>query len=208
MLVLWQRSRLVAPRLPAVGALRLLAPYGGRPPAATSALSRLFCSTAGEGGGDGASDGKGGKGRGSGKVGDSTPSDKAERLTAEGEPASHSDKSAAASSGGQGSGDGTAAPKPPPGALVPIDPSNISTLPPVLIFPFPTRPLFPGVYQPAEVTDEALAKALMAVKVGCADAHDRSALPITELQRGSPTPPWATRLLCTPITLPPAAAAE
>jgi len=49
-------------------------------------------------------------------------------------------------------------------SLVSINPSHISTLPPVLVFPFPTRPLFPGVYQPAEVTDEALAKALMAVK--------------------------------------------
>ena len=49
-------------------------------------------------------------------------------------------------------------------SLMSIDPSNISALPPVLVFPFPTRPLFPGVYQPAEVTNDALAKALLTVK--------------------------------------------
>jgi len=104
-------------------------------------------------------------------VRDATPSDKAERPAAEdaSEPASLTE---GASSVGHSSeevdGASAAAPRPSSGAressLVPLDPSNISTLPPVLIFPFPTRPLFPGVYQPAEVTDEALAKALMAVK--------------------------------------------
>lgn len=158
------------PRLPARAALRLVAPYRGQPPAATSALSRLFCSAAGDGSGDGAGDGKG---RGRGKVRDATPSDKAERPAAEdaSEPASLTE---GASSVGHSSeevdGASAAAPRSSSGAressLVPLDPSNISTLPPVLIFPFPTRPLFPGVYQPAEVTDEALAKALMAVKVG------------------------------------------
>ena len=50
------------------------------------------------------------------------------------------------------------------GTLVKIDPENISTIPPVLAFPFPTRPLFPGVYQPCEVTNAALAAALLATK--------------------------------------------
>jgi len=48
--------------------------------------------------------------------------------------------------------------------LVKLDPENISTIPPVLVFPFPARPLFPGVYQPCEVTDTALAHALLATK--------------------------------------------
>jgi len=47
---------------------------------------------------------------------------------------------------------------------VKFDPHNISTLPPILIFPFPTRPLFPGVYQPCEVTDAALVEALVTAK--------------------------------------------
>lgn len=41
---------------------------------------------------------------------------------------------------------------------------NISTIPPVLVFPFSNRPLFPGVYQPCEVTHEGLAAALIAAK--------------------------------------------
>jgi len=48
--------------------------------------------------------------------------------------------------------------------LVKLDPANVSTMAPVLVFPFPTRPLFPGVYQPCEVTNTALATALMATK--------------------------------------------
>jgi len=47
---------------------------------------------------------------------------------------------------------------------VKLDPKNISTIPPVLVFPFPTRPLFPGVYQPCDVTNTALANALLAAK--------------------------------------------
>ena len=48
--------------------------------------------------------------------------------------------------------------------LVRFGPDNISTMPPVLVFPFSNRPLFPGVYQPCEVTHEALSAALVAVK--------------------------------------------
>ena len=36
---------------------------------------------------------------------------------------------------------------------------SISTMPPVLVFPFSNRPLFPGVYQPCEVTNEGLVAA-------------------------------------------------
>ena len=50
------------------------------------------------------------------------------------------------------------------GGLVKYGPDNISTMPPVLVFPFSNRPLFPGVYQPCEVTHEALSAALVAVK--------------------------------------------
>ena len=48
------------------------------------------------------------------------------------------------------------------GTLVKYDPENISTMPPVLVFPFSARPLFPGVYQPCEVTHEGLVAALIA----------------------------------------------
>jgi Lon protease-like protein len=41
---------------------------------------------------------------------------------------------------------------------------SISTMPPVLVFPFSNRPLFPGVYQPCEVTHEGLVAALVAAK--------------------------------------------
>ena len=41
---------------------------------------------------------------------------------------------------------------------------SISTMPPVLVFPFSNRPLFPGVYQPCEVTNEGLVAALVAAK--------------------------------------------
>jgi len=41
---------------------------------------------------------------------------------------------------------------------------NISTMSPVLVFPFSNRPLFPGVYQPCEVTHEGLVAALVAAK--------------------------------------------
>jgi len=48
------------------------------------------------------------------------------------------------------------------GELVKYDPENISTMPPVPVFPFSARPLFPGVYQPCEVTHEGLVAALIA----------------------------------------------
>ncbi len=50
------------------------------------------------------------------------------------------------------------------GGLVRVDPENISTMPPVTIFPFSNRPLFPGVFQPCEVTNESLAAAIVAAK--------------------------------------------
>lgn len=37
-------------------------------------------------------------------------------------------------------------------SIAKIDPTNVWTLPPLLVFPFPTRPLFPGVFQPAEAS--------------------------------------------------------
>jgi hypothetical protein len=51
------------------------------------------------------------------------------------------------------------------GSLVKHDQHNISTMPPVLAFPFSNRPLFPGVYQPCEVTHDGLVAALVAAKV-------------------------------------------
>jgi len=51
------------------------------------------------------------------------------------------------------------------GALMRGDVQNIDAMPPVLVFPFSNRPLFPGVYQPCEVTDESLVAALVAAKV-------------------------------------------
>ena len=50
------------------------------------------------------------------------------------------------------------------GTLIKHDPENISTMPPVLVFPFSNRPLFPGVYQPCEVTHEGLCAALIEAK--------------------------------------------
>jgi len=41
---------------------------------------------------------------------------------------------------------------------------SLTTMPPVLVFPFSNRPLFPGVYQPCEVTNEGLVAALVAAK--------------------------------------------
>ena len=48
--------------------------------------------------------------------------------------------------------------------LVKFDPSRVDSTQPVLVFPFSTRPLFPGVFQPCEVTHEAMAAALVAAK--------------------------------------------
>ena len=49
-------------------------------------------------------------------------------------------------------------------SLAKYDPENISTMPPVVVFPFSTRPLFPGIFQPCEVIDEGLVQALTAAK--------------------------------------------
>jgi len=49
-------------------------------------------------------------------------------------------------------------------ALQKYDPENISTMPPVVVFPFATRPIFPGIFQPCEVIDPRLVKALTAAK--------------------------------------------
>ena len=49
-------------------------------------------------------------------------------------------------------------------ALQKYDPDNISTMPPVVVFPFATRPIFPGIFQPCEVIDPRLVAALTAAK--------------------------------------------
>ena len=49
-------------------------------------------------------------------------------------------------------------------ALQKYDPENISTMPPVVVFPFATRPIFPGIFQPVEVIDPRLVAALTAAK--------------------------------------------
>jgi len=50
------------------------------------------------------------------------------------------------------------------GGLTKYDPENISTMPPVVVLPLNTRPLFPGIFQPCEVTDHRLVQALNAAK--------------------------------------------
>jgi Lon protease-like protein len=49
-------------------------------------------------------------------------------------------------------------------ALQKYDPNDISTMPPVVVFPFATRPIFPGIFQPCEVIDPRLVAALTAAK--------------------------------------------
>ena len=95
-----------------------------------------------------------------------------------------SSSSGNAAGGGNGGGDGNGEKKPPPavaeadadadadmelydeteGALQKYDPDNISTMPPVTVFPFATRPIFPGIFQPCEVVDPRLVAALTAAK--------------------------------------------
>jgi len=94
--------------------------------------------------------------------------------------------SSSGNAGGGNGGDGNGEKKPPPavaeadadadadmelydeteteGALQKYDPDNISTMPPVVVFPFATRPIFPGIFQPCEVIDPRLVAALTAAK--------------------------------------------
>merc|ERR550514_2404950 len=75
--------------------------------------------------------------------------------------------------------------------LTKYDPENISTMPPVVVFPFATRPIFPGIFQPCEVTDQRLVQALTAAK---ASHHPyvgvflpRSQKPAADAAGGTPT---------------------
>ena len=69
------------------------------------------------------------------------------------------------------------------------DPENISTMPAVLMFPFSNRPLFPGVYQPCEVTHEGLVAALVAAK---ASSHPYVGVFLPRPKDGGDAPELAT----------------
>jgi len=69
------------------------------------------------------------------------------------------------------------------GTIVKYDSRNIDFMPPVLVFPFSNRPLFPGVFQPCEVTDEGTCAALIAAK---ASAHPNVAVFMPRRAEGQP----------------------
>lgn len=167
--VAWRGAALRAPLGAPLGTLPCV-----RAPAAPSSLaaSRLLCTGSG-GDGDGNSGGKKGDGR---------PAATAvleEEEVDTGEVASEADDAVEASDstgdGGVAESDSTTGTAlkaelheeqegEAGDTLMKYNQDNISAMPPVLIFPFSTRPLFPGVYQPCEVTDDGLVAALISAK--------------------------------------------
>ena len=128
---------------------------GGRNPHLL--LQRCLCTagSSGDGDGEGGDDGDKPKKR----FGRAARKSTAEPEVAEAKPLDEPPEDAVPISGADDSEDGM---------LMKYGPDSVSMMPPVLIFPFSNRPLFPGVYQPCEVTNEQLAAALIAVK---ASAH-------------------------------------
>ena len=135
-------------RAPAVGRLPALA-LQTRPPALAIHRS-LLCSSSGGGSssnGDGEDSGH--------AAGDSAAAAVVEAELAEEYADDYAVQDAPSDHGAEGEAGGD---------LVKYDPENISTMPPVVVFPFSNRPLFPGVYQPCEVTHEGLVEALLQIK--------------------------------------------